>query len=165
MTDASSWRIRRALPDEAGYLSKLAFRSKAYWGYPHQFMQACLEELTMDMPFIENNPVFTMEIEGSVIGFYALEHVSACEAELGYLFVDPAFIGKGYGRRLMVHAKQQARKFGYTQIIIQGDPNAEQFYRAAGGILVGMRESASIPGRELPLFQIGLNPAIARKKA
>ena len=148
------WRIRRALPGEAGHLSKLAFRSKAHWGYSDQFMQACLEELTIDMPFIENNPVFAVEVEAVVIGFYALEHVSASEAELGYMFIDPAFIGKGYGRKLMVHARQQACKGGYTKIIIQADPNAEQFYRAAGGTLIGMRPSASIPGRMLPLFQM-----------
>ncbi len=148
--------MRKALPDEAGYLSKLAFRSKAYWGYSDQFMQACLGELIIDIPYIENHPVFAIEVEGRVIGFYALEQVSASEAELGYMFIEPASIGKGYGRKLMDHARQQARKSGYTKIIVQADPNAEQFYRAAGGILVGTRESASIPGRQLPLFQIDL---------
>ena len=157
VSDAPTWRIRRALPDEAGYLSELAFRSKAHWGYPAQFMQVCLGELTIDQPYIESNPVFAIEVEENVIGFYALEHVCASEAELGYMFIDPGFIGKGFGRKLMAHAKQQACKLGYRKIAIQGDPNAEQFYRAAGGILVGTRESASIPGRELPLFRINLD--------
>ena len=165
MSEASRWHIRRALPHEAAQLSKLAMRSKAHWGYPDQFMHACRDELTLDKPYIENNPVYVAEHAGRVIGFYALEHVSASEAELGYLFVEPGFIGNGCGRRLIDHAKQQARKCEYTKIIIQGDPNAEQFYRAAGGILVGRRESASIPGRKLPLFQIGLDPSMACNKA
>ncbi len=156
MSDTPKWRIRQALPSEVKHLSELAFRSKSYWGYSDRFMQACVEELTLDQHYIESNSTFVIEVERSAIGFYSLEHVSASEAELGYLFVEPMFIGKGYGRKLMAHAQQKARHLGYNQIIIQGDPNAEQFYRAAGGSVVGVRRSTSIPGRELPLFRINL---------
>ena len=123
-------------------------------------MQACLKELTLDQCYIENNPTFVIEVERSVIGFYSLEHVSVSEAELGYLFVEPTFIGKGYGRKLVVHAQQEARHLGYSRVIIQGDPNAEQFYRAAGGSVVGTRESTSIPDRELPVFHIDLRESV-----
>jgi len=41
-------------------------------------------------------------------------------------------------------------------LVIQSDPNVEKFYRAAGGRSIEMRESASIPGRNLPLFIIEL---------
>ena len=156
MSDTPKWRIRRALPSEVKHLSELAFRSKSYWGYSDRFMQACLKELTLDPHYIESNPTFVIEVERSAVGFYSLEHVSASEAELGYLFVEPTFIGKGYGRKLMAHAQQKARHLGYNRIIIQGDPNAEQFYRAAGGSVVGTRKSTSIPDRELPVFRIDL---------
>ena len=123
-------------------------------------MQACLEELTLDQHYIKSNSTFVIEVERSTIGFYSLEYVSASEAELGYLFVEPTFIGKGYGRKLMAHAQQKARHLGYSQMIIQGDPNAEQFYRAAGGSVVGTRRSTSIPDRELPVFRIDLRESI-----
>ena len=71
-------------------------------------------------------------------------------------FVEPDFIGRGYGRKLMMHAQQEARHLGYSKMIIQGDPNAERFYRSAGGLLVSTRKSASIPNRELPIFCINL---------
>lgn len=45
---------------------------------------------------------------------------------------------------------------GATKLIIQGDPNAERFYLAAGAVLTGTRESGSIPGRYLPTFAINL---------
>ncbi|MYE91645.1 GNAT family N-acetyltransferase [Candidatus Poribacteria bacterium] len=156
MSDIPKWRIRQALPSEVKYLSELAFRSKSYWGYSDRFMQACLEELTLDSCYIESNSTFVIEVEGNTVGFYSLEHVSAFEAELGYLFVEPMFIGKGYGRKLMAHAQQKARHLGYNQMTVQGDPNAEQFYRAAGGAVVGTRKSTSIPDRELPVFRIDL---------
>ena len=41
-------------------------------------------------------------------------------------------------------------------MIIQGDPNAKNFYLKVGAKLIGERESASIPGRYLPVFIINL---------
>jgi GNAT superfamily N-acetyltransferase len=87
---------------------------------------------------------------------YALEQLSPTEVELEALFVRPFFIGKGYGRALMEHAKHKAAEMGATSLIIQGDPNAERFYQAAGGKLVGKRKSESIRGRLLPVFEIDL---------
>jgi GNAT superfamily N-acetyltransferase len=91
-----------------------------------------------------------------VIGFYALALQSGRAAELEALFVEPRFIGKGFGRVLLEDAKSVAATLGATLLIIQGDPNAERFYLAAGGVLSGTRESGSIPGRFLPMFEISL---------
>ena len=157
MADTQKWQIRQALPSEVEHLSELAFRSKSYWGYSDQFMQACLEELTVDEHHIENNPTFVLEDSRDIIGFYSLEHISAPEVELSYLFVEPDFIGKGYGRKLIRHAQEEARQLGYEKMIIQGDPNAERFYRSVGGSVVGTKKSASIPDRELPIFCINLD--------
>lgn len=156
MPHTQKWQIRQALPSEVEHLSGLAFRSKSYWGYSDQFMKACLEELTVDECYIENNPTFVIEAAGNAVGFYSLERISAAEVELSLLFVEPDFIGKGYGRKLITHAQEEARQLGYSKMIIQGDPNAERFYRSAGGSVVGTRKSASIPNRELPIFCINL---------
>ena len=49
-----------------------------------------------------------------------------------------------------------AAGLGGSTLTIQGDPNAEKFYLAAGARHSGTRESASIPGRFLPTFSISL---------
>jgi predicted N-acetyltransferase YhbS len=72
------------------------------------------------------------------------------------LFVDPDHIGTGVGRTLMNHALQLLSQCGAAHLLIQGDPNATRFYLAAGGRQVGTRESASIPGRFLPMFEIDI---------
>ena len=72
------------------------------------------------------------------------------------MFVEPAFIGRGFGRLLMEHAKSIAAEMGAKQLIIQSDPYAARFYAAAGGVVTGTRESASIPGRHLPTLAIDL---------
>jgi GNAT superfamily N-acetyltransferase len=91
-----------------------------------------------------------------IVGFYALVRQSRTEYELDALFVEPAFIGKGFGRLLVEHAKSVASTMGGTKLIIQGDPNAERFYLAMGGVLTGRKESGSIPGRFLPTFSVDL---------
>lgn len=156
--DIPAAHIRAATADEAGLLSALALRSKAHWGYSPAFMAACRAELTYTPEQIESG-YFQCAVTGgtgAVAGFYALERLSPEVAELVALFVEPAAIGKGYGRLLMAHAKRTARRWGAKTLVVQSDPNAARFYQAAGGVLMGQQESASITGRFLPTFTVPL---------
>ena len=150
--------LRPASPAEAEFLSELAMRSKAYWGYSAEFIESCREELRVTSDKISSPRYYytVAEIQGIVIGFCALERLSADEFELEALFVIPDNIGTGVGRKLMTHAKSQSLALGGRSISIGADPNAEKFYRAAGGVLTGKHESQSIPGRFLPTLRIDL---------
>ena len=150
--------IRKALPQEAVLLSQLAIRSKAYWGYSAEFMQACVEELSMSADDIKNPDCHYVvaTVDEAIAGFYALEGHCGDEIELGALFVDPDYIGNGIGKALIEEAKQHALMLGADRMNIQGDPHAEKFYRACGARLTGSSESDSIPGRFLPTFQVTL---------
>ncbi|MGI9265747.1 MAG: GNAT family N-acetyltransferase [Gammaproteobacteria bacterium] len=151
--------VRPANGTEACALSALAMRSKAFWGYSPDFMAACRGELTYACSQIESPDYrFSIcEVANRVVGFFAIERQGVDEFELCALFVEPEFIGRGYGRLLMESAKVAAAEFGASYLIIQGDPNAESFYTAAGGVAIGQRESGSVSGRMLPLFRIGLD--------
>ena len=151
-------KIRNAVVLEATLLSDLAMRSKAYWGYSKEFMEKCRAELSVQ-PFDIENPTcqyFVGELNDKLAGFYALQRLSKSEFELEALFVEPNHIGIGVGRALLSHAKNQASELGGQVLKIQGDPHAEEFYRAAGGVLTGTQKSASIDGRFLPKFEIKL---------
>ena len=147
------------MPDDARALSALAFRSKAHWGYSPQFMQSCKSELTYRPHQIADKKFsFAIAQDGQeTVGFYGLARTTAQRFELDALFVEPSHIGRGVGRQLIKHAIELAAAELATSILIQGDPNAEKFYLAAGAIRIGDRESASIPGRSLPLFEICVN--------
>ena len=67
--------IRRALPREAEFLTDLAMRSKAHWGYPDSFIEECRAELTLTPEWIASHPVFVMDETGTVTGFYSLETI------------------------------------------------------------------------------------------
>jgi len=151
-------QIRDAEPHEADVLSELAMCSKAYWGYSAEFMSACQNELSVSSDKLNNTKFHyrVAEVGGEIVGFYALEYLSESVFELEALFVEPQHIGSGIGKALINHAKEQAATLGGSTLIIQGDPHAGKFYRAAGGRLTGKQESASIPGRFLPTFSISL---------
>ena len=150
--------IRAAAAHEAAEISSLAIRSKAYWGYTKEFMETCREELTVTSDEIDSPSLHYVVAEcgAKIVGFYGIEHLADSEYELEALFVEPEHIGTGIGRSLMNHAKKTAKEMGGRTLVIQGDPNAEKFYRAAGGELISKRESYSIPGRFLPVFAIDL---------
>jgi GNAT superfamily N-acetyltransferase len=151
-------KVRAIRPHEAAEISSLAMRSKAHWGYSDEFMTACRAELTYSESQIDSDryEFYVCEAEGRIAGFYALEILGPTDVELEALFVEPEFIGHGFGRILIEHAKVRAVALGIRQLIIQGDPNAQSFYEAAGGVRDGQRESGSIPGRFLPIFRVDL---------
>ena len=155
--------LQKASPKDASLLSNLAMRSKAYWGYSDEFMRACREELTITPDMLQNEAIHTVcaHKDREIVGFYSVEHLSSSTFELDALFVDPAHIGSGVGRVLMTHAKTYIATQGGMTLIIQSDPNAEGFYRAMGGQLIGKRESDSIAGRFLSVLSIEVQRADA----
>ena len=152
-------RLRPAGPGDAASLSKLAFRSKASWGYDIDFMKRCQAELTFSADQIESprSCFVVCEADEALTGFYGLERQSDHDAELVALFVKPDLLRQGIGRLLIRHMLGEARRLGLRAVTIQGDPNAEDFYAAIGATAVGYRESASIPGRYLPVFRLEIS--------
>ncbi|MFD8707106.1 GNAT family N-acetyltransferase [Kitasatospora sp. NPDC059648] len=148
-------RIRPARPDEAGLLTGIALRAKAYWGYDEAFMAACREELTLDAAAVERASTVVAEDGGRVLGFAALTGAPP-SGELDMLFVEPDRIGGGIGRALFEHVREQARAAGLRRFTIDSDPNAEPFYLAMGATRIGSTPSGSVPGRELPLLEVAL---------
>ena len=147
--------LRAARSDEAELLSELALRAKASWGYSRDLMKSFQVELTLTAADLDD--VFVVEVGGTVAGFFSLQVVSPVRAELGHLFVEPAAQQKGLGGLLIADAIRRARARGFRSLEIQGDPNAAQFYERVGAARIGERESASVPGRMLPLFEIAID--------
>ncbi len=142
---------RRARAAEAAALSELAFRSKAYWGYDPDFLEACRSELTLTPEFISRAEVYLLELHGRPLGFYSLVRWNS-DIELGHFFVDPEHIGNGVGRALWRHAVDRARSLGFERLLVQSDPNAEGFYLRLGAERIGEVPSRVQPGRSLPFL-------------
>jgi GNAT superfamily N-acetyltransferase len=147
--------IRRARPDERDALARLAFRSKAHWGYDNTFMERSRDALTPSAAYLANDPVFVVEDGGgTAIGFYGFVREGR-ELWLNDLWIEPAAIRSGAGRVLFAHAVETARAIGDDAFFIESDPNAEGFYAAMGAARAGERVAAS-SGRVLPVLRYDL---------
>ncbi len=146
-----SLSARRAEPVEADALSALAFRSKAFWGYDAEFLEACRSELTLTAELIDTGEVHLIENGEGAIGFYSLLHWNS-DVELGHFFVDPGYIRQGVGKLLWDDAVERSVALGYGRLIIESDPNAEGFYVKLGAERIGEVPSRAQAGRFLPLL-------------
>lgn len=123
--------IERVRPEQAKELSEIAFAAKAYWGYPRSWMVLWKPQLTFSREFFEQYESWTAVEDARPIGFYTLEERNG-NAWLENLFVSPAYMGKGVGKGLFLHAVELSRQRGYTTLQLEADPNAVGFYEKMG---------------------------------
>lgn len=140
---------------ECDELSELCLRSKAYWGYDDDFVEACREELTITDTMMRNSQMAVAEEGGKLWGIVQMD-IASGPAVLEKIFVAPEAIGKGVGKRLFKWAVAKARENGVFSFTIDGDPNAVPFYEHMGAVQIGSSPSGSIPGRMLPQFRYEL---------
>lgn len=144
--------IRQADESEVAILSDIAFRSKAYWGYDDDFMEACRDVLTV-RPEDCGSGLVLISAETLILGFYHITG-NTLEGELDKLFIDPDYLHMGYGTELFNDAMYNARTLGYLSLRFTSDPNAAGFYEILGARSIGASASPTIPGRYLPVYMI-----------
>ncbi|HEX6123478.1 MAG TPA: GNAT family N-acetyltransferase [Ktedonobacterales bacterium] len=161
MSRAREVTIRRARPTEAAALSALMLRSKAHWGYDAAFLAACGPLLTITPEIVAREHVYCAEAaDGTLAGICHVTPRSASEAELESLFVEPAFIGSGLGKRLWRQAVQIAAALRARTLVFDADPHARPFYEHLGAIVVGEHHSTTFPGRVLPRMCYALDALV-----
>jgi N-acetylglutamate synthase-like GNAT family acetyltransferase len=143
--------IRKANAQEAELLTKLAIRSEAYWCYDSTYMKKFQSMYAVTENFISNNPTFVLEDENEIVGFYGIL-INKEETSLEYLFIEPRYIGHGYGKRLWNHAIESGRTLGLKEFVIVTSPQAKDFYLKLGAIHTGEIESLVKRGRMIPRF-------------
>jgi GNAT superfamily N-acetyltransferase len=147
--------LRSARPEEGPALTELCLRSKAVWGYDDAFMQACRKELTLTPAAIMASQVQVAELDGRLAGIAEVKS-GGDTAQLQKLFVEPAMLRTGTGRKLLDWAKATARAAGARALVIEADPDAAEFYRRMGAVDDGLVPSGSIQGRFIPKLNLPL---------
>lgn len=148
-------RLRPARADELPAVTELCLRSKAVWGYDAAFIAACRTELTVTPDDLRGSCCMVAEQDGEAVGF-AQVSVAGDTAVLDKLFIEPACLRSGIGRRLWVWAVETAGRLGARRLLIDADPDAADFYRRMGARPAGTVPSGSIPGRRLPRLALDL---------
>lgn len=143
--------VREALLKEANKLSNLALSSKATWNYSEEFILACKEDLTITEQYMKNNYVYILEENQEMIGFFSFQRKEV--NSLDFLYLDPAYKGKGYGRILWESVVQKAVELSIKSFTIDSDPNAKGYYVKMGAKLIGETPSTVLKKRMLPLLR------------
>ncbi|MFE4449415.1 GNAT family N-acetyltransferase [Streptomyces sp. NPDC056796] len=124
-------RIRRAVARDARRLTRLVTRSRAYEG-PYAPMVAGYK---VGPDYIEAHAVHVaVDGDGRVLGFYAL---ITSPPELDLMFVADDAQGRGIGRLLVAHLRDEARRAGLAAVRVVAHPPAEGFYRSVGAERTG----------------------------
>jgi len=144
--------IRLARHNESKYLSRLAFRSKASWGYSRHYMSTYRPILKISQKYLSHFWVYVMEDEKKVLGFFSFIP-RGTEILLDFFFLDPIFKKQGLGKRMWKAAISVASKNGWKAFQIVSDPHSLGFYIHMGAELVGFENSEAMKMLQLPVLE------------
>lgn len=146
----ATYAIKSAFPNDHQELTEISFRSKAFWGYPQEWIALWKEDLTVTPEYISQHKVFKLQDEsGKIMGFCGFTEESRELLEITHLWLLPSFTGKGLGTKLLTESIQKAIRPYHRKIEVVADPNAEKFYAKNGFTTLTYVESTP-PGRMLP---------------
>jgi GNAT superfamily N-acetyltransferase len=151
--------IRKANLGEEVYLSDLAIRSKSVWGYSEEFLEACRPHLKIDKEYLSKWPVFIMEEDNQIKGFYSLKIINH-EPRLDNLWIEPPHLKHGIGKQLFKHATETAKALGWASFRLAGEPGAVVFYEKMGAKIIGTVQSRLKNDLFLPHMEMNLDEKI-----
>ncbi|MGW1467131.1 GNAT family N-acetyltransferase [Streptomyces sp. NPDC002308] len=148
-------RIRRAVAKDAKRLTRLVRTSWAYEGH----WAPMVEGYRVGPDYIEAHRVFVAVDgpDGPVLGFYSLvldpvpgsqphpqgaHRPGGATGELDLMFVADAAQGRGIGRCLIGHLREEARRAGLHAVRVVSHPPSEGFYRGVGAERTGTAPAA-----------------------
>ncbi len=147
--------ITKANANDYRVLTDITKKSKAYWEYSDEQMREWSDLLTITEEYIQNNEVYKLVINQSIVAYYSYFEIEKNSVRLDNLFVSPENIGKGYGKLLMNDFILKIKKSEAQRIILDADPNAQKFYESFGFVKIGEIET-SIKDRFLPIMELKL---------
>lgn len=144
-----SAKIEPAKSDDCDKLTKIAKLSKAYWGYPTEWLKLWEQELTITAAMIETGSYSVLSIEEKKVGFAGFAENEKGKYTLEHFWLITEYIGKGLGTMLYMHIEKNLEN--PAKIAVTSDPNTKDFYEKLG--YVYQHEIESKPeGRTLPFL-------------
>lgn len=144
--------IKRALQSDSKLLTQITINSKSSWGYSKEQIVLWEDSLTVTPDYIKAKEVYKLSLENNVIGYYSFFELDKGNVKLDNMFLHPDFIGKGFGKIMMIHFLELIKSQGFEKVVLDADPNAELFYKKFGFRVIGQLET-SVKNRFLPVME------------
>ncbi|MFD2941015.1 GNAT family N-acetyltransferase [Flavobacterium notoginsengisoli] len=145
--------IEKASITDNEILTSITKKSKAYWGYSAEQIQKWDKNLTISQDYIRENNVFKLVDNDLIMGYYSYVFKDEKVIELDNLFILPEYIGKGFGKYLVFDFLNRIKEEKIERIILNSEPNAEEFYAKMGFVKIGEFET-SIKNRFMPIMEM-----------
>jgi N-acetylglutamate synthase-like GNAT family acetyltransferase len=131
-------------------LNKISVESKMHWNYPVEWLEQWIDDLRLTENDFLTQEIYKIEKNGLIIGFCSIQEKEQ-NYEITHLWIRPDYIGRGYGKILLNQTITNVVK-KEKEIIVEADPNAEQFYKSQGFVIFSKVESFP-KGRFLPVMK------------
>ena len=155
--------IRRAKVEDALFLTSISFGAKRYWSYSSEYLVGDNEDLTITEEYLNENIVFVAQKKDTIIGYCSLHEVKEAYTisedviEAGYwlehIFIRPAYIKNGIGRRLIEQVKAYCGENNIVGFKALSHPLTNGFYEKMGAEYVKDMGAGEI-GQEVCLFEL-----------
>ena len=134
-------------------------RSKGYWGYSEEYLEAFMRIFAVDEEYLRRNPMRLAHSAGSLVGVYSFKFYSEQNQwELDLFFIDVPFIRRGWGEAMWRACCQTASELDVKEFLIWSDVHAGSFYQRMGAAVVGQKPSAVDPRVITPVLKYLLLP-------
>lgn len=143
--------IRSAKADEYEILTNIAIESESFWEYDSDHMEKFKSVYKITEEFISNNSTFVLEKDENIVGFYGFI-IENNEPSLEYLYIEPQYINKGYGKLLWNHMVENCKKNSIKGFSIVTSQQTKEFYTKMGAVQVGEIESLVQNVHKIPLL-------------
>jgi len=147
--------FRRARASEANAARELIGRSMAHWDRSVAYLDEARSLMSLSREDIDRDEAWVLADGTHIVGFLRVS-VSGADAEIEELHLEPAWIGRGLGRRLFEQAVEAARALGADRLVWSTDRNALGFYLAMGGVVTGSTPSGIAADEPLTTMEMRL---------
>ncbi|WP_431243286.1 GNAT family N-acetyltransferase [Flavobacterium sp. P21] len=117
-------KIEKANITDNEILTTITKKSKAYWGYSDEQIQIWDKNLTISQDYIREHNVFKLVDNDLIIGYYSFIFENDKTVELDNLFVLPGYMGKGFGKYLLLDFLNRMKEIGIEKITLDSEPNS-----------------------------------------
>jgi GNAT superfamily N-acetyltransferase len=137
---AASARVRPAGPADLAGIHAIITRAVMGWRLPERVKRLALPTYLYTVAdFTHLMLMVATDQDGIILGAAAWEPAEGRDVPAGKsalllhgLYVDPPYQGRGIGTQLLAAAVEAAREAGYDGLLVKAQPDAAQYFEAAG---------------------------------